>query len=267
MSTKYSRQSFLGVGSQTKIEETEIAVIGYGGGGSHVVQQLLHIGFRKIKVFDSDCVEDSNTHRLVGINYPLDVYDSLPKIELAKRMAQNIQGDCVIQTFKTSWQENADQIRTCKIVMGCVDSFDQRDQLETFCRRYSIYYIDIGMGVKIHKGDPPQMAGQVILSSPLGPCMRCLGFITDDKLNDDRSDYGDAGPQPQVIWTNGVLASLAVGIAVELVTCWTDQHRKVIYLSYNANLGEVETHPRLKYLKSMKCHHHVEIGPAKFIDL
>lgn len=267
MIEKYSRQSFLGFDSQTKIEETEIAVIGCGGGGSHIVQQLLHIGFRKMKVFDADWVEDSNTHRLVGIVYPNDVVNKLPKVEVATRMARNIQGESLIETFQSTWQESAEKLKTCKIAIGCVDSFDQRDQLETFCRRFSIYYIDIGMGVKIHEGEPPQMAGQVILSAPGKPCMRCLGFITEEKLNDDRSDYGDAGPQPQVIWANGVLASLAVGIAVDLVTQWTGQPDRVVYLSYNGNSGEVETHPRLKYLKSTCCPHHEETGDTKFIDL
>ena len=267
MNKKYNRQNFLGLDSQTQIENTDVAVIGNGGGGSHIIQQLLHIGFKKIKVFDPDWVEESNTHRLVGINYPQDVLNQVPKIEVAKRMALNIQGECSIETYETSWQEKADKVKECKIVLGCVDSFDQRDQLENFCRRNDIYYIDIGMGVITNVGDPPQMAGQVILSAPKGPCMRCLGFITEEKLNQDRSRYGDAGPQPQVIWCNGTLASLAVGIAVDIVTKWTGRRDNVVYLSYDANFGTVEIHPRLKYMKFSECIHHTENGSAKYIDL
>lgn len=267
MIEKYHRQSFLGPDSQNQIESTDIAVIGNGGGGSHVIQQLLHIGFKKIKVFEPDLVEESNTHRLVGINYPQDVLEKVPKADVAKRMALNIQGECSIETYQTSWQENADQLKKCKIVIGCVDSFDQRDQLENFCRRNNIHYIDIGMGVVTNDGDPPQMAGQVILSAPEGPCMRCLGFITAEKLNQERSRYGDAGPQPQVIWPNGVLASSAVGIAVNLVTNWTGRTDKVVYLSYDGNFGTVETHPRLKHLKFSKCIHHTERGPVNYMDL
>jgi hypothetical protein len=32
--------------------------------------------------------------------------------------------------------------------------------------------------------------------------------------------YGAAGSRPQVVWPNGVLASTAVGLAVQLLTPW-----------------------------------------------
>lgn len=256
MKEKYIRQNFLGNLSQLQIETVKIAIIGYGGGGSHIGQQLLHIGFKNIKVFEDDVVEESNTHRLVGIHYPSDVLGKIPKIEIAKRMAINIQGNNNLKTFNTKWQLNSDELLECQIVVGCVDSFDERDQLENFCRRHLIAYIDIGMGVQIRPDEPPQMGGQVIMSRPGGPCMRCLGFLTEEKLNDDRSRYGDAGPQPQVIWSNGVLASTAVGIIVDIVTGWSGQNLKTVYLSYDGNTGHVMTHPRLTYLKNPVCAHY-----------
>lgn len=269
MTEKFNRQSFLGEKSQDQIESTTIAVIGFGGGGSLIGQQLLHIGFKKIKIFDSDFVEESNTHRLVGINYPDDVKRAILKIEIAKRMAQAIQGETVIETYDKTWQECADEVKKCDIVIGSVDSFDQRDQLEVFCRRYNKPYVDIGMGVVISEGEAPQMGGQVILSLPGHPCMRCMDFITEDKLNDDRSDYGDAGPQPQVIWANGVLASMLVGIVVDLVTNWTRNPPKPLYLSYDANNYSVTTHPRLKYMKKCECPHYSnkDAGDPVFLDL
>src|SRR6266849_8531402 len=49
--------------------------------------------------------------------------------------------------------------------------------------------------------------GQVIMSSPDGPCMRCMGFLTGEKLAAEAALYGNAGARPQVVWHNGVLAS------------------------------------------------------------
>ena len=43
---RYSRQSFLGSESEEFIARATVAVAGLGGGGSHVVQQLAHIGFQ-----------------------------------------------------------------------------------------------------------------------------------------------------------------------------------------------------------------------------
>jgi hypothetical protein len=49
-------------------------------------------------------------------------------------------------------------------------------------------------------------------------CLRCMGIVTEARL--EREKYGVAGARPQVVWPNGVLASAAVGIAIELLTPW-----------------------------------------------
>lgn len=269
MKDRFSRQSFLGKDSSARMAEVKVAVIGYGGGGSLVVPQLLHMGFRKIKVFDADVVEDSNTHRLLGIIYPDDVVNRTPKVEIAKRAAISIAGECCIETYQTSWQESAEHIKECQIVIGCVDSYSERDQLEKFCRRFLIAYIDIGMGVKVVEGEPPQVYGQVILSMPDFPCLHCLGFLTESKLNEERSQYGDAGPRAQVIWANGSLASFAVGVVVNLTTDWSKALRGPVYQVFNLNTGDAAIHPRLKYLTEDRCpHFHRDgLGAPKFRPL
>lgn len=81
-----------------------------------------------------------------------------------------------------------------------------------------MHYIDIGMDV--HGDERPVIGGQIILSSPCGPCMTCMGFLTAEKLAAEAARYGSAGGRPQVVWPNGALASTAVGLAVDLVTGW-----------------------------------------------
>jgi molybdopterin/thiamine biosynthesis adenylyltransferase len=43
-----------------------VGLAGLGGGGSHIVQQLAHIGFQRFVVYEGDVVEESNLNRLVG---------------------------------------------------------------------------------------------------------------------------------------------------------------------------------------------------------
>jgi len=90
-------------------------------------------------------------------------------------------------------------------------------------RRYLVHYIDIGMDV--HGIARPVIGGQLIQSSPGGLCMRCMGFLTDETLAREAGRYGNVGARPQVVWPNGVLASTAVGLAVDLVTNWTHKQR------------------------------------------
>ena len=158
-------------------------------------------------------------------------------------------------------------MRESQIVMGCVDSFKVREELEIACRRYLMHYIDVGMDV--HGTERPVIGGQVILSSPGGLCMRCMGFLTDEKLAQEAAKYGNVGPRPQVVWPNGVLASTAVGLAVDLVSNWTRKQRAHAYLVYDGNEGTVKESFTLKNLKASACSHFApyDVGDPVLIEL
>lgn len=252
MAERHSRQSFLGLQSEEQISSCIVGVVGLGGGGSHIVQQLAHIGFLNYVLYDGQDIEESNLNRLVGATIS-DVEKSAPKIEIAKRQIRGLQPDAKIKDYKDRWQTNPLPLRDCDIIFGCVDGFSERRELEVSARRYLIPYIDIGLD--IHPGTPPSMSGQVILSIPGMPCLKCLGYLSDKNLAIEALNYGAAGIRPQVVWSNGVLASTAVGIAVELITGWTHPSQEVIYLSYDGNIGTVNPHVRLEYKKNITCQH------------
>jgi hypothetical protein len=50
--------------------------------------------------------------------------------------------------------------------------------------------------------------------------MKCLGFLTDQRLGKEAARYGEPGEHPQVAWANGAHASTAVGKFVQLATGW-----------------------------------------------
>lgn len=252
---RYARQSFLGPTSQSTIERVRVGVVGLGGGGSHGVQQLAHIGFLHARGFDGDVVDETNLNRLVGARAD-DVARDTPKTECAERLVRGLLPDADVVMYRGRWQDAPELLRGCDVVIGCVDSFAARRELEIACRRYLIPYIDIGMDVNLVEGDPPRMAGQVILSMPGGPCLFCLGFLTEERLSQEAAKYGAAGGRPQVVWPNGVLASTAIGVMMDLVTGWTRQQDRVVYLSYDGNTGEVKPHVRLRYMQVRRCPHY-----------
>jgi molybdopterin/thiamine biosynthesis adenylyltransferase len=263
---RYSRQSFLGPDSEEFIQRCTVAVPGLGGGGSHVVQQLAHIGFQNYVLYDDDAVEESNLNRLIGAK-AADALAETPKLHLAKMMIYGLQPRAMIRGFACKWQEYPEPMRESQVVIGCVDSYKGREELEIACRRYLMHYIDIGMDV--HSKDSPVIAGQIIQSSPGGPCMRCMGFLTDEKLAREAALYGNAGGRPQVVWPNGVLASTAVGLAVDLVTNWTQKQRSHAYLVYDGNEGTITPSVTLRNLDISGCPHFIanEIGDPVSIQL
>lgn len=259
-SDRYSRQSFLGPDSQAIIGRTKVGVVGLGGGGSHIIQQLAHLGFLDYCLYDADRVEFSNLNRLVGAT-EADARKRILKAEIARRVVRGLQSNARIQAIPKRWQDDPEPLKRCAIVFGCVDGFQQRRELETLCRRYLVTLIDIGLDVHPNPdpGAAPSLAGQVMLSIPGYSCLRCYQYLTDTRIDDEVKKYGAAGVNPQVVWANGVLASSAVGLAINHLTNWTTLAPKQAYLSYNGNLGIVVPHPRLPYVPEICDHYSLSI--------
>ena len=265
-SDRYTRQSFLGTDAEELIARSTICILGLGGGGSHVVQQLAHIGFQNYVIYDDDTVEVSNLNRLIGAKCA-DLAAQTPKLHLAKMMIYGLQPDATLRGFACKWQDQPEPMRECQIVIGGVDSYKGRAEIEIACRRYLMHYIDIGMDV--HGKERPVIGGQVILSSPGGRCMRCMGFLTDEKLAQEAARYGGAGGRPQVVWPNGVLASTAVGLAVDLVTNWTRKRHSHAYLAYDGNENTMTESATLRNLPATGCQHFstTDVGDPVLLEL
>lgn len=229
-----------------------------------MAQQLAHVGFQQFEIFDPDAVEFSNLNRNVG-STRRDVEASRPKAVIARRVIRGVQRDSDVVVHRCRWQECAESLRACDLVVGCVDSFSVRRELEVSCRRHLQPYVDLGLDVHQVEGEPPQLGGQVILSMPGSPCMECLGFLTPERLAREASRYGAAGIRPQVVWGNGILASAAVGLIVDLVTGWTQSERPWAYLSYDGNRSTLGPHPRVHYHETTVCGHYplADVGPPQ----
>jgi molybdopterin-synthase adenylyltransferase len=249
------RQSFLGPDSDRQIGSAKIGIIGLGGGGSHVTQQLAHVGFSDYVLFDPDIVKYHNLNRLVG-GTVADAKARRRKINVARRTILGLKPAATVEGHPVRWQDKPARLRNCDVVLGCTDGFNERRELEAFTRRHLIPYIDIGVDVHQAGDEPPRMAGQVIVSMPGDLCMWCMGFLTPLTVEREAVAYGKAGHRPQVVWANGVLASTAVGLVVDLLTDWTKSLRSRAYLCYDANTGHVYPHKRLEFLADCECTHY-----------
>ena len=119
---RFSRQSFLGDDAQEIIERAIIGVAGLGGGGSHITQQLAHVGFRHYRIFDGDIAEDSNLNRLVGAE-ECDLEWATAKIEIAERTIKQLRPNAIVESYPCRWQERPEALRGCDLIFGCVDGF------------------------------------------------------------------------------------------------------------------------------------------------
>src|SRR5947209_1053619 len=97
------RQSFLGPNSSYDLGNVGVGIVGLGGGGSHVAQQLAHVGVGRFTVFDPDVVELSNLNRLVGATFE-DALKKVPKPIVAERVVMNINPQARVSTILNTWQ-------------------------------------------------------------------------------------------------------------------------------------------------------------------
>ncbi len=252
--TWLDRQSFLGADSDDVLKARTVGIVGLGGGGSHVAQQLAHVGIGSFILVDPDAIEDTNLNRLVGAMFE-DVGQGTAKVNIATRLIKGVNPDALVEPIKEVWQAAGEAIKRCDVIVGGLDSVRAKDELDAFCRRFLIPYIDMGMDVHGEAGQH-LISGQVILSSAGNPCLRCLGLVTEKALAAEAARDGAAGSKPQVVWPNGVIASTAVGLVLQIVTPWQAAPVEAAYLEYDGNRGTMTPSYRLKHASAAECSHY-----------
>lgn len=260
------RQSFLGPHSERRLTEVTIGLVGLGGGNSHVAQQLAHVGIGNFVLVDEDRISLTNLNRLIGGSWWY-VLKRTVKVEIMKRMIRAINPRVRVEIHRQQWQLVGDALKRCDVIVGGLDNVRGKDELDAFCRRFIIPYIDQGMDVhKLEAGHGYLVAGQVVLSQPGSPCLRCLGIVTEDALAEEARKYGAAGGRPQVVWSNGVLASLAVGLVVQMVAPWNRRARTGTYLTFDGNTGLVSEADRFRRWSAPSCPHYpsAAVGDLSF---
>lgn len=210
-----SRIIFLGQGLQ-RLRTAVISVLGAGGGGSHIAQQLAHMAIGTLAIVDPDLIEASNVNRVVCSAYK-DV-GRRKAIVLAERL-QSLGGRVVPVLSRAEDQVGRSWIERSDLVMAAVDGVRARNNIEAICRAALVPLIDIGLKIEMaEEGSVRGIGGQVFVSAPGGPCMRCAGIVTEDGMLRDREEYVVGAPEQQVVSLNGVLASQAVCAAIEMMT-------------------------------------------------
>lgn len=225
---QYARQALVVTPEgQARLRGAKIAVVGAGGGGSHVIQQLAYLGIGEIVVIDPDVYQDSNRHRLVG---GLRADLGSPKVNVFHRLARKIGLGGLVRRVRAAVPDGdaVEALRDCDVIVGCVDTLFARSDLQELASRYLIPYIDIGATVRLVPGasvsDPRiVVAGNVFTFVPGSFCLWCCGFLSREKIEAEqngptRGYFEKNRQEAQVVSFNGVLASQAVTEVLQLLT-------------------------------------------------
>jgi molybdopterin/thiamine biosynthesis adenylyltransferase len=236
----------IGPESDEKLGAAVVAIVGVSGGGSHVFQQLTHQGVGTLIPIDDQVLDETNLGRHVGAQ-AADIDQTL-KTAIAKRLAAGV--DPLIRVSEVNEQfPSARTIAAMKgadVVVACLDRFDAREAVNAFCRRHLIPLVDIGMSITSTSERLAKADGQVIVSLPGEPCLRCF-FLTDALLEWEREhrppgydQNPDAAGDPQVVSMNGVLASEACNCVLDLITGYSGGERGARQWQYGGRSGQLE---------------------------
>ena len=228
--TYASQEPVFGSVGERRLRAATVAVIGLGGGGSHVVQQLAHLGVKTVVGIDHDTVERRNLSRLIGARAG-DALAKVPKVRVAARLVRSINPKVRFHGIREEVPsaKTISAIRGADVVVACPDKWKVRSEVLEICQRAVVPMVSIGLDVVLDDGvtsetPPPRIdmiGGHVFSYLPGRHCLWCAGLLTTERLEGEaRESYvrGAINSAPQVISFNGLLASAATNAVLALLT-------------------------------------------------
>jgi hypothetical protein len=234
---------------QRLLQKQKVAVIGAGGVGAIVVEQLGRMGVGEIVIIDDDRVEQSNLNRLVG-SIPSDVsppgiykYISLLsklwpfkarlKVDVAKRHATRSGSISKISAVPLSVTNPlaTKHLLDSDYIFLAADTAQARLVYNSVVNQYLIPGVQMGVKIQMDKssGGVVDIAAWVRRTIPGNGCLWCNGLISPAKLREESLSADQKRQQqyivgeedvhaPSIIMLNGIVASLAVDAYVERLT-------------------------------------------------
>jgi molybdopterin/thiamine biosynthesis adenylyltransferase len=182
---------------QRSLPQKKVAVIGCGGLGGHVIEQLVRLGVGCIHCFDPDVFSPSNCNRQLNARSKT---LGRNKAEVAARRSAAIHPYTRVIPFPVDFRSRAGgDAFAVDVAVDCLDSIQARRDLSGYCRRE---------GLPLVHGAVYGWCGQVGVQLPDGDLM--------DRLYPHAATDSKTAP-PVISCTVALVASLQVGEALKLL--------------------------------------------------
>lgn len=223
--SRFDRQiALFGAEGQQLIEGASVAIVGVGGLGTHVVQQLALLGVRQFTLIDPQELDETNRNRYIGARHD----DPVPgtwKVDIGERLVRAVEPEAEVVKVRAQLQTRKayEALSAADVIFGCVDLESLRFILNHYSVCLGKRMIDAATGVVVDGGI--QYGGQLFVMWEPPGCMVCCGSIDMSDVNrelaspEDQANresvygveaslLGDSGPS--VVSLNGTIASMAV---------------------------------------------------------
>lgn len=142
---RYSRQilfSPIGKQGQKKLSKSRVAIIGCGGLGSNIANNLVRAGIGFVRIIDKDKIELSNLQRQQLFDEE-DIKKELPKVIAAKNRLSLINSDIEIEAIvdEVNKVNIKKYIQDVDLVLDGTDNFNTRFLIDEICEKNNIPWI------------------------------------------------------------------------------------------------------------------------------
>lgn len=212
------------------LRQLRVGVVGAGGTGSAIIEQLLRIGVGRLLAIDHDRFEVTDVNRGYGTRL---ADEGLAKVEISKRTVQLSGLPTEIEAVRGSilHASTARRLRMCDVVFGCTDQELPRLILGRLSVRYLIPVLDMGVLIDSDQGLLRGIHGRITRLAPGTACLLCRQRISPTRLRaeslppEERRRLAAEGyapeldtPEPAVIAFTTAVASYAVGEFLHMLT-------------------------------------------------
>jgi adenylyltransferase/sulfurtransferase len=193
---RFARQvrfAAFGAAGQEKLASATAAVVGLGGLGSWIAEQLTRAGVGTLRLIDRDVVEESNLPRQT-LYLAEDAKLGRPKAEAAAERLSGVGGPTKLEPHARELNRRSvgTLLGGSTIVLDGLDHFAGRFLLNDWCRKERVPWV---------YGGAVGGAGSVLLVAPdEGACLRCLFPDAEGAVGGETCDtVGVLSPLPALV--------------------------------------------------------------------
>jgi hypothetical protein len=208
---------------QAVLGDLRVAIVGAGGTGSAVAEQLVRLGVRRLLLIDNDSLSDSNITRVYG-STPRDI--GRPKVEVLRDHLTGIASglDCAVVRGMITIKGVAKALCARDVIFGCTDDNAGRLVLSRLSTYLLTPVIDIGVLLSSDRtGVLSGIDGRVTTLTPGSGCLVCRNRVdmaraaAEMRTPEERRRLADEGYAPALGEVEPAVIAFTTAVAAAAV--------------------------------------------------
>jgi len=260
--------------TQKILGRLHVGVVGAGGTGSLIIEQLTRLGVGEISIFDGDYFEKSNANRVYGSKIS---DNNRNKALIAGENSLKIGLDTKVNIYKKFISEEyiAKKMRDCDVIFGCTDNHSSRGILVRLSTYYYIPVLDLAVKINSKEGEISDVLGRLTLLYPNEACLFCRGRIDVKKIRAESQNVTDYDQElrdgyapeletraPSVIPFTSMISSFAIGEFIHRITGFKGKEIKSTEYLISFENNEIRKN-KVKPIENCVCRKNIGLADSK----